>query len=161
ALSFGAAALAALIGLIAALSSLSSGPGATPAQIDLLPPLIPYIQFTFRLDPLSMFFLLVVSLLGFALSSYSIGYGRGFFGRKNVGTLGAFFNALLLATTVTVVANNIWVFLIAWELMALTAYFLVSFEHEQPETRKAGVLYFIMSHIDAGCLILAFLLLFQ
>jgi hydrogenase-4 component B len=37
----------------------------------------------------------------------------------------------------------------------------VSFEHEKPETRKAGVLYFIMSHIDAGCIILGFLLLFQ
>src|SRR5437667_9797030 len=45
--------------------------------------------------------------------------------------------------------------------MALTAYCLVSFEHEQPEARDAGVLYFIMSHIDAGCIILGFLLLFQ
>src|SRR5947208_8298679 len=45
--------------------------------------------------------------------------------------------------------------------MALTAYFLVSFEHEKTETRNAGVLYFIMSHIGTGCLILGFLLLFQ
>jgi len=45
--------------------------------------------------------------------------------------------------------------------MALTAYCLVSFEHEKTETRNAGVLYFIMSHIGTGCLILAFLLLFQ
>ena len=30
-----------------------------------------------------------------------------------------------------------------------------------PETRNAGVLYFIMSHIGTGCLILGFLLLFQ
>ena len=71
------------------------------------------------------------------------------------------FPALLLATTLVFVADHIWLFLIAWELMALAAYCLVSFEHEQPETRKAGVLYFIMSHIDAGCIILGFLLLFQ
>src|SRR5664279_2028121 len=45
--------------------------------------------------------------------------------------------------------------------MALTAYCLVSFEHEKTETREAGVLFFIMSHIDAGCIILGFLLLFQ
>ena len=96
-----------------------------------------------------------------ALPPYSLGYAKGFFGRKNVGVLGAFFNALLLATTLTFVADNIWLFLIAWEIMALTAYCLVSFEHEQPETRDAGVLYFIMSHIDAGCIILGFLLLFQ
>src|SRR5208283_5080679 len=94
-------------------------------------------------------------------SIYSLGYAKGFFGRKNVGVLGAFYNALLLATTLLFVADNIWVFLSAWELMALTAFCLVIFEHEEPETRRAGVLFFIMSHIDAGCVILGFLLLFH
>jgi NADH:ubiquinone oxidoreductase subunit 4 (subunit M) len=45
--------------------------------------------------------------------------------------------------------------------MALTAYCLVSFEHEKAEARSAGVLYFVMSHIGTGCLILGFLVLFQ
>src|SRR6266567_3355894 len=160
-LSFGAAALSALIGLLAALSFLASGAGMPAPQIELLPSLIPYIKYSVRLDALSAFFLLIVSLLGLALSTYSLGYAKGFFGRKNVGVLGALFNALLLATTLVFVADNIWLFLVAWELMALTAYCLVSFEHEEPETRQAGVLYFIMSHIDAGCIILGFLLLFQ
>ncbi|MGO8838982.1 MAG: proton-conducting transporter membrane subunit [Limisphaerales bacterium] len=44
---------------------------------------------------------------------------------------------------------------------ALSAYCLVSFEHEKPETRSAGVLYFVMSHIGTGCIMLGFLLLFQ
>ncbi|PYM16344.1 MAG: hydrogenase 4 subunit B [Verrucomicrobia bacterium] len=161
AFSFGAASLSALVGLVAALLSLAGGVGTPAPQIELLPSLVPYIQFTIRLDPLGAFFLVIVSLLGLALSIYSLGHAKGFFGRRNVALLGAFFNALLLATTLTVVADNLWLFLIAWELMALTAYCLVSFEHEKPETRKAGVLYFIMSHIDAGCIILGFLLLFQ
>jgi hydrogenase-4 component B len=157
--SFGAAALSGLSGLLAAFLFLTGG---TPVpQMELLPSFIPYIQFTMKLDPLGAFFLLIVSLLGFALSIYSLGYAKGFFGRKNVGVLGAFYNALLLATTLTFLADNIWLFLIAWEIMALTAYCLVSFEHEKPETREAGVLFFIMSHIDAGCIILGFLLLFQ
>src|SRR2546428_10250463 len=159
--SFGAGSLSALAGLLAGLCFLAGGPG-TPAPLsELLPALNPYIKFTVRIDALGAFFLLIVSLLGFALSTYSLGYVKGFFGRKNVGVLGAFFNSLLLATTLVFVADNIWLFLIAWEIMALTAYCLVSFEHEQPEARDAGVLYFIMSHIDAGCIILGFLLLFQ
>jgi hydrogenase-4 component B len=158
---FGCASLASLCGIVSSVVALATGAAATNQSIDLLPSLIPYIKFTVRLDPLGAFFLLIVSLLGFALSTYSLGYARGFYGRKNVGVLGAFFNALLMATTLTFVADNIWLFLIAWEIMALTAYCLVSFEHEQPETRDAGVLYFIMSHIDAGCIILGFLLLFQ
>src|ERR1019366_2251395 len=117
--SFGAAALSGLSGLLAALLFLAGGTGMAALQMELLPSSIPYIQFTVKLDPLGAFFLLIVSLLGFALSIYSIGYAKGFFGRKNVGVLGAFYNALLLATTLTFLADNIWLFLIAWEIMAL------------------------------------------
>jgi len=157
---FGAAAIAAVCGLVAALSVLlgvAPGVGAW----ELLPSLIPYVAFTLRLDGLAAFFLLALSLVALAISIYSLGYARGFFGRKSVAALGAFYNGLLLATTLVFTANNAFFFLIAWEIMALTAYCLVSFEHEQEETRRAGVLYFVMSHIGTGCLILGFLLLFQ
>jgi hydrogenase-4 component B len=96
-----------------------------------------------------------------ALSLYSLGYARGYYGRKSVGVLGAFFNVLVLATTLVFLADNAFFFLLVWEIMALAAYGLVSFEHEQDEARNAGVLYFVMSHIGTGCLILGFLLLFQ
>src|ERR1039458_1741686 len=158
---FGMAGISALSGLVAALMFLSNGPGTPAPHFELLPPLLASIHFAVRLDALSAFFLLLVSLLGFAISIYSLGYAKGFFGRKNVGVLGAFFNLLVLATTLVVVADNVWLFLMGWELMALTAYCLVSFEHEESETRRAGVLYFIMSHLDAGCIILGFALLFQ
>ncbi len=158
---FGCAALAALCGVISCVSALATGAAAANQSFTLFPSLIPYVQFTVRLDPLGAFFGLIVSLLGFALSVYSLGYARGFYGRKNVGVLGAFFNVLLLATTLVFLASNAFFFLMAWEIMALTAYCLVSFEHEHEETRNAGVLYFVMSHIGTGCLILGFLLLFQ
>jgi hydrogenase-4 component B len=161
AFSFGVATFSALSGLLAALAFLCAGPGAAVSKTELLPSFNPYVQFTVRLDPLGAFFLLIVSLLGFAISIYSLGYVRGFYGRKNVGVLGAFYNLLLLAMTLVVLAGNAFFFLIAWEIMALTAYCLVSFEHEKVETRNAGVLFFIMSHIGTGCLILGFLLLFQ
>ena len=140
---------------------LSARVPAHSRSFELLAPLIPYVKFSVRLDPLGAFFLLIISLLALALSVYSLGYARGFYGRKNVGVLGAFYNALLLATTLVFVADNAFFFLMAWEIMALSAYCLVSFEHEQEETRNAGVLYFVMSHIGTGCIMLGFLLLFQ
>ena len=161
AFSFGIAALSGLCGLLAGLLCLGGGAAAPSWQTELLPGLIPYIKFSVRLDGLGAFFLMLVSLLGCAISIYSLDYAKSYFGRKNAGVLGSFYNSMLLVTTLTFVANSIWLFLIAWELMALTAYCLVSFEHEQPETRRAGVLFFVMSHIDAGCVILGFLLLFQ
>ncbi|HVM47118.1 MAG TPA: proton-conducting transporter membrane subunit, partial [Candidatus Acidoferrum sp.] len=158
---FGLAALAAVCGIGAALLTLQGGANAEPVGFDLWSPLIPGLQLSLRLDPLSAFFVLIVSFLGLALSVYSFGYAKGFYGRKSVGALGGWYNALLLAMTLVFTASNAVCFLVAWEVMALTAYALVSFEHEQAETRKAGVLFFIMSHIGTGCIILGFLLLFQ
>ena len=152
--SFGFATVGGACGTVACALSLATGSTAAPTQVLLLPPLIPYVQFTMRMDALGSFFGLIVSLLAFALSLYSLGYARGFFGHKNIGVLGMFFNLMLLATTLVVMADNAFFFLMVWEIMALSAYCLVSFEHEKPETRSAGVLYFVMSHIGTGCLIL-------
>src|ERR1022692_2747940 len=158
---FGCAMVAACFGIGAGVLGLIAGPGDARAAFELWPSLIPYLKLTVKLDPLGAFFVLIVSVLGLALSVYSFGYVRGFYGRKSVGVLAAFYNALLMATTLVFTASNAFFFLIAWEIMALTAYCLVSFEHEKSETRSAGVLFFIMSHIGTGCLILGFLLLFQ
>ena len=155
-ISFGIASISAACGIAASVGSLTTN--VAPA-FRLFPSLLPYVEFSVHFDPLSAFFVLVVSVLALAISVFSIGYAKGF--QKNAGLLGAFYNALLAATTLVVTADNAFFFLIAWEIMALTAYCLVSFEHEKTETRNAGVLYFIMSHIGTGCLILGFLILFQ
>ncbi len=114
-----------------------------------------------KLDPLGAFFVLLISLSAVAISIYSIGYAAHYYGVKNVGALAAFFNLLLLANTLVFCASHAVFLLVVWEVMALAAFVLVSFEHEEPKTRQAGVLFFVMSHIGTGCLILGFLLLYQ
>ncbi len=161
AVGFGGGVAGGSLGIAAALSALLAGPGTEPASFKLWDSLVPYVQLTVKLDGLAAFFLLIVSSLAIGLCTYSFGYVRGFYGRKPVAVLAAFFNGLLLATTLVFTASNAFFFLIAWEIMALTAYCLVSYEHEKTEARNAGVLYFIMSHIGTGCLVLGFLLLFQ
>ncbi len=155
---FGSAVVGGLCGMGAAIGALLGG----EAQgFELWRSLVPYVQLTVKLDALAAFFLLVLSTLAIGLSIYSLGYARAFFGKKPVGVLSGFYNGLLLATALVFTASNAFFFLIAWEIMALTAYCLVSYEHEKTEARNAGVLYFIMSHVGTGCLILGFLLLFQ
>ncbi len=160
-LSFGGAALAALCGLIAFTSALATGSATIAGSFELWPALVPYVRFSIRPDALGCFFGMIVSLLGLALGIYSLGYARGYFGRKNVGVLGAFFNVLLLATTLVFLTDHALFFLLVWEVMAVAAYCLVSFDHEHDEARRAGVLYLVLSHLGTGCLILGFLLLFQ
>src|ERR1041384_3729696 len=157
--SFGLGIVGATAGILAAIARLVFDDERASWRV--FPSGVPYIDFTVRLDALGAYFLIIVSLLAFSLSIYSLGYVRSYFGKKNAGMLGVFFNILLLATTLVFLADNAFFFLIAWEIMALSAYCLVSFEHEKEETRRAGVLFFIMSHIGTGCLILGFLLLYH
>ena len=155
---FSGASAGGLAGCLASLISLNQG---TSPALTLLPASTPLVRFSVELNPLAAFFTLVISLLGLAISVYSWGYVTQYYGVRNVASLAGFFNLLLLATTLIFCADNAVLFLIAWELMALFAFALVVFEHEHTETRRAGVLYFVMSHVGVGCLILGFLLLFQ
>lgn len=116
-------------------------------------------SWTVRLNPLSAYFNLALGILAAAVSIYSLGYLRPMEGRRNIGALGFFYNILLLSLTLVFSAANAFFFLVAWEVMALSAYCLVSFEHEKDETRRAGALFLIMSHAGTGLLLIAFLIL--
>ena len=120
---------------------------------------VPFLVYGFRLDALSTYFILVLSLLATAVSIYSMGYFRSLGEKKTVGVLGFFYNLLLLSLTAVFTASNAFFFLIAWEVMALASYCLISFEHRREETRRAGILFFVMSHAGTGCLWIGFLLL--
>jgi formate hydrogenlyase subunit 3/multisubunit Na+/H+ antiporter MnhD subunit len=56
-------------------------------------------------------------------------------------------------------ARNAVLFLIAWELMALASFFLVTFEHERESVREAGWIYFVATHLGTAFLLAFFLLL--
>lgn len=123
-----------------------------------LPSAVPLFEFSLRLDPLAAVFLLALGVVAVAVSAYSFGYTEHSQGWLP-GILGALLNLLLLSLSLVFTASNAFLFLIAWEVMALSAYCLVSFEHSKEEARRAGILFFVMSHVGTGCLILAFLLL--
>ena len=117
------------------------------------------LTYGFFVDKLSAFFILVISITAFAVSIYSIGYVREYYGKKNIGYLGFLYNIFILSMILVVSANNVVMFLIVWELMSIISYLLVLFEHEKEEVRKAGFIYIVMTHIGTGFIILSFLIL--
>ncbi|HWR54738.1 MAG TPA: proton-conducting transporter membrane subunit, partial [Bryobacteraceae bacterium] len=119
---------------------------------------IPLIEYALRLDAISAVFSLALGLLAAAVSVYSFGYFAAA-SRTRMGVLAFFYNVLLLSLTLVFTAANAFFFLIAWEVMAASAYCLVSADHEKEETRHAGLLFLIMSHAGTGLLIVGFLLL--
>jgi len=144
----------ALLGIAASLSSLLQGSvhiaGAASG--------IPLLDYTLRLDPLSALFCLALSILACAISIYSFGYMADLEPRK-FAILAFFYNVLLLSLTLVFTASNVFFFLIVWEVMAGSAYCLVSFDHHKEETRQAGILFLLMSHAGTALLLVGFLAL--
>jgi len=50
-------------------------------------------------------------------------------------------------------------FVMAWEVMTLTSYLLVTFDHAEPEVRRAGWVYIVASHLGVACVLSMFVLL--
>jgi hydrogenase-4 component B len=70
--------------------------------------------------------------------------------------------AMFLASmTLVVLADGIFAFLLAWELMSIISFFLVLGDGHHLGNRRAAYVYLVMTHIGTGFLLLAFLLLFR
>ncbi|MEK6603713.1 MAG: hydrogenase 4 subunit B, partial [Nitrospirota bacterium] len=126
-----------------------------------LPSTLPLLRYAIRLDPLSAFFVLAISLVGVAVSVFALGYVREFYGRHSIGALGALYNAFLLSMTLVVLADDGFFFLVVWEIMSLVSYFLVVTEHEKADVRYAGFFYLIMTHVGTAFIIVTYLVFYQ
>ncbi|MGD1075116.1 MAG: proton-conducting transporter membrane subunit, partial [Thermodesulfovibrionales bacterium] len=127
-----------------------------PVQIPSFP-ISSLFAFVFRGDALSGFFMIIISVLAFAVSIFSVGYAREL---RNNGLLGFLFNLFILTMYAVVLSGNIITFLISWEAMSVVSYFLVSFDRDE-ESAKAGLLYAVMTHIGTAFIIALFLILYS
>ncbi len=120
-----------------------------------LPLGLPDIGMRLRIDALSAFFLIVVNLGGAIASLYGMGYGVH---EKRPGRVLPFYPAFIAAMNLVVMADDAFTFLLAWEVMSLTSWALVM-SNEEPETNRAGLIYFVMASFGAAMLLFAFGLL--
>ncbi len=117
---------------------------------------LPDLPFHLRMDPLAGFFITVICLLSFFVSLYSAGYIKGYLGRRNVTSLVVFYCIFIAGMMLVVLADDALFFLVAWELMAAASYFLVMFEDDRIENRRAAFLYIIVAHAGAIAILLSF-----
>lgn len=121
--------------------------------------MLPTAAIALRMDGLGAFFLLIIGLLGIAVAGYGYSYTATYEGRYSLRMLGAMLNALLLALSLQVMADNALTFLICWEAISLAAYWLVLTENDRAETVRAGVWYLGTTHAGFAALAAMFLLL--
>lgn len=143
-------------GLCAALFLVAVAPRGADALMTTLPLGVPWIGMHFRLDPLSGFFLAVVSLGGAAASAYAIGYGAH---EKDPMRVLPFFPTFIAAMSAVVLADDAFTFLVAWEFMSLSSWALVIAHHDNADNRAAAYIYLLMASFGTLCLLMAFGLL--
>ena len=151
----GGTVLGCLIGLVPAASVLWTGQtrGFHRAW------LIPFGSFSLQLDALSAFFLFTILILSAVAAVYGNTYLWDYRNRKNLGASWFFFNILVASMVLVVISHNGVLFLMAWEIMSLASFFLVTFEDEKESVRRAGWIYLIATHIGTAFLFVLFILL--
>lgn len=124
---------------------------------DTLPFGLPWLSWHIRIDPLAGFFLCVLGLPLVAVSLYGPGYVREFeHGKHPMPVLGLFTGLFVAGMEMVLLADDAFVFMIAWELMSVASYFLVAFQHDHAANRRAAFLYLLMAEIGAIAIILAY-----
>ena len=143
------------VGMVPALRALTHGP---------LPELsrswaVPAGALVVGLDPLSAFFLVPLLVLSSLAAVYGQQYLAAYARRKPLGPPAFFFNVFVASMIGVLIARHGLLFLVSWEVMTLTSYLLVVFEHEDPAVERAGWVYLIAAHVGVACLFAMFLLL--
>lgn len=132
--------------------------GAAPEALSLRWSM-PGGAFSVALDPVSALFLVPTLLLSALAAVYGIEYLRPFRGHKSLGGSWCAFDLLVASMGLTLVARNGVLFLLSWESMALASFFLVTFEEERREVRRAGWTYMVATHLGTAALLAMFTLL--
>ena len=145
--------LGGFAGLVLAVVALQGLVGR--AEVAVLPLGLPELPFHLRLDSLAAFFLFIIGAASFGISLFAAGYFRKGEGTPP-GLLCFEFHIFLASMALVVLADDAYAFMMAWEVMALSSYFLVTANHKIPKIRAAGFLYLLIAHIGAIAILLCF-----
>src|SRR5713101_4828272 len=126
-----------------------------PPQTLTLPLGLPDMPFHLRIDPLAGFFLMLLGSVSAGISVYAAGY----FGNEPSGRLTLIslqYHVFLASMAFVLLADDAYLFMVAWETMALSSYFLVITDHHLAAIRRAGFLYLLIAHLGAIAILLCF-----
>jgi hydrogenase-4 component B len=143
----------AVVGLALGAIALSALFGQTSARV--LPLGLPDLPFHARLDALSAFFLMLLGGVAAGVSVFACGYLRATQGSPP-GLVCLCYHVFLASMALVLVADDAYFFMVAWETMALSSFFLVTSDHRHAEIRRAGYLYILIAHVGAISILLCF-----
>lgn len=114
---------------------------------------------SFLIDKIAAYFILLIGIVSLSVSIYSLGYIKEYIENKHVSVFGFFFNAFILSMILLVSSNDVFTFIVFWEFMSLTSFFLVIYDHKNDSNLKSGIIYMIMTNSGTALILASFLLL--
>jgi len=117
-------------------------------------------SFLISIDSLSALFLLITSLVSFCVSLFSWKY-LDVYTTNSPKRFYPFLMLLFMSSIGVVSVKDFLFFIVFWELMTLSSWFLVIFEREKKSALKGGLQYFIATHVTTAFLILASVILYS
>ena len=143
-----------LAGLALAAAGLQAIWLASPEQMTL-PLGLPDLPFHLRLDPLAGYFLMLLGAVSAGVSIYAGGYFRDELAGR-LALIALEYHVFVASMALVILADDAYLFMVAWETMALSSYFLVTTDHRLPAIRSAGFLYLLIAHMGALAILLCF-----
>jgi hydrogenase-4 component B len=116
---------------------------------------LPDLPMHVRRDALSSLFLVLLGAASAGISIFAAGYFRRGAG-TSAGLMCLQYHLFLASMGFVLLADDAYAFMVAWETMALSSYFLVTTQHGLPEIRRAGFLYLLIAHVGALAILLSF-----
>jgi len=111
------------------------------------------------LDPLSAVFLIVAALVFLPASVFSSGYLGRYLHHYDLRVFNVWYLALFGSIVLIFLAGDVLLFLLAWEVMSILSYLLVSFEHREETRTRAAYMMLAMGEAGTLAVVVALLLL--
>ncbi|MGO1621933.1 NADH-quinone oxidoreductase subunit L [Flaviflexus sp.] len=111
----------------------------------------------FRVDPLSITFVLLVTFVGTLIHIYSVAYMEKDRDRRR---FFAYLNLFVASMLLLVLGNSYLVLFVGWEGVGLASYLLIGFWNQVPEYATAGKKAFVMNRVGDMGMLLAMMTMF-
>jgi len=116
------------------------------------------LNFTYRLDELSLLMGMIVTGIGSLIHIYSIGYMHG---DRGYYKFFLYLNLFIFSMLNLVLGNNLAVLFLGWEGVGACSYFLIGFWYEEMNNAKAAQKAFVANRIGDFAMIAAMMMIYK
>jgi multicomponent Na+:H+ antiporter subunit A len=114
------------------------------------------IELSIHIDGLSRLFVLLITGIGFFIFLFSGNYLRG---HPHFERFFLYLHLFMISMLGLVVADNLIMLFVFWELTSLTSYLLIGFNHKEERSRRAALQGLLITASGGLCLLAAFILI--